>query len=110
MGPTLFCLALRPGLNRFRDEFEREGVEAFAYMDDFSLDLPGIMANAIRAFAFLRRELEDIGIVVNTSKTVALPPKGHAPTAEEIDFAPPKRRCSRCLRRKGDGGRCSDRQ
>ena len=44
------------------------------------------MANTIRAFAFLRRELEDIGIVVNTSKTVALLPKGHAPTAEDISL------------------------
>ena len=59
-------------------------MEAFAYMDDVSLGLTGITANTIRAFAFLRREVEDIGIVVNTSKTVALPPKGHAPTAQEI--------------------------
>ena len=26
----------------------------------------------------------NIGIVVNAAKTVALPPKGHAPTAEKI--------------------------
>ena len=31
MGPALFCLALRPVLKRFREEFEGEGVEAFAY-------------------------------------------------------------------------------
>ncbi|CAN0567638.1 unnamed protein product, partial [Laminaria digitata] len=37
MGPAMFCLALRPGLKRFRQEFEGEGVEAFAYMDDVSL-------------------------------------------------------------------------
>ena len=36
------------------------------------------------AFALLRRELEDIGIMVNTSKTVALPPKSDSPTADEI--------------------------
>ena len=46
----------------------------------------GITANMIRAFAFLRRKLENIGIVVNTSKTVALAPKGYAPTAEEISL------------------------
>ncbi|CAN0528501.1 unnamed protein product, partial [Laminaria digitata] len=39
MGPAMICLALRPGLRRFRQEFEGEGVEAFAYMDDVSLGL-----------------------------------------------------------------------
>ncbi|CAN0546862.1 unnamed protein product, partial [Laminaria digitata] len=39
MGPAMFCLVLRPGLKRFRQEFEGEGVEAFAYMDDVSLGL-----------------------------------------------------------------------
>ncbi|CAM9765244.1 unnamed protein product, partial [Laminaria digitata] len=37
MGPAMFGLVLRPGLKRFRPEFEREGVGAFAYMDDVSL-------------------------------------------------------------------------
>ena len=77
--PAMLCLALRPGLKRFRQEFEREGVEAFAYMDYASLGLTGITANTVRAFAFLRRELDYIGIVVNAAKPVALPPKGHAP-------------------------------
>ena len=61
-------------------------METFAYMDDISLGLMGITANTVRAFAFLRRELHDIGIVVNPAKTVALPPKGHAPTAEEMSL------------------------
>ncbi|CAN0501935.1 unnamed protein product, partial [Laminaria digitata] len=39
MGPEMFCLALRPGLIQFRQEFEGERVEAFAYMDDVSLGL-----------------------------------------------------------------------
>ena len=55
-------------------------------MDDVSLGLAGITANTIRALAFLRRELDDIGIVVNAAKTVALPPKGHASTAEDISL------------------------
>ena len=84
MEPAMFRLALRPGLKRFRQEFEREGVEAFAYMDNVALGLTGITANTIRAFAFLRRELDDIDIVVNAAKTVALPPTGHARTMEEI--------------------------
>ena len=41
-------------------------------MDDVSLGLTGITANTIRAFVFLRQELENIGIVVNTSKTCLL--------------------------------------
>ena len=85
MGPAMFCLGLQPGRERFRVEFE-EGVEAFAYMDDVSLGLTRITADTVRAFAFLRQDLEDIGIVVNPAKTVALPPKGHAPTAEEISL------------------------
>ena len=86
MEPAMFCLALRLELKRFREEFEREGVEAFAYMDDVSLGLMRITADTVRAFAFLRRELEDIGIVVNPAKTIALPPKGYAPTSEEISL------------------------
>ena len=86
MGPAMFFLALRPGLKRFREEFEREGVESFAYVDDVSLDLMRITADTVRAFAFLGRELEDIGIVVNPAKTIALPPKGYAPRAEEISL------------------------
>ena len=66
-------------------------METFAYMDDVSLGLMGITASTVRPFfSFLRLELEDIGIVVNLAQTVALPPKEHAPTAEDI-FAPGKR-------------------
>ncbi|CAN0496882.1 unnamed protein product, partial [Laminaria digitata] len=42
IGPAMFCLELRPGLKRFRQELEGEGVEAFAYMDNVSLGLMGI--------------------------------------------------------------------
>ena len=38
MGST-FCLALRPEMERFREEFEGGGVAAFT--DDISLDLTG---------------------------------------------------------------------
>ena len=64
MGAAMFCLALRRGLKCFRMEFEGEGMEAFAYMDDASLGLKGVTANTVRAFAFLPRGLDDIGIVV----------------------------------------------
>ena len=48
MEPAMFCLALQPGLKRFRQESEREGVKAFAYMDDRPLGLTGITANTVR--------------------------------------------------------------
>ena len=54
MGPAMFCLALRPGLKRFMEEFEREGVRTFAYIDEVSVALMGITANTIIAFASLR--------------------------------------------------------
>ena len=60
-------------------------MEVFVYMDYVSLGLMRITADAIRAFSILRREPEDICIVFN-GKTIALPPKGHAPTAEEISL------------------------
>ena len=41
----MFCLALRPGLKCFREEFEREEVDTCAYMDDISLSLMEVTAN-----------------------------------------------------------------
>ena len=55
-------------------------------MDEISLGLMIITANMIGAIAFLRSDLDDIGIVVNPAEIVALLPKGHAPTAEEASF------------------------
>ena len=82
----MLCLALRPGLKRFKEEFERERVEAFTYMDDVSLGLMGVTDKTVIAFTVLRRELDDIGSVVNPTKNMPLPPKGHAPTAKEISL------------------------
>ena len=87
MGQAMSCLALRLEMKRFREELEGEGVEPFSYMDDVFLGLMGVTANMVRDVAFLRRELEVIGIVLNISKTVAFPPNEHAPTAEKISLA-----------------------
>ena len=38
----------------------------------------------MRVVPFLQYELCKIGTTTNPSKTVALPPKGHVPTPEEI--------------------------
>ena len=40
------------------------------------------MANTARAITFLRRDLENIGIVAYLAKTM-VPPTGHTPTAKE---------------------------
>ena len=74
------------GAEAFRRGARGKGIEAFAYMDGVSLCLVGVTINAVRIFAFLRRELDAIGIVVNPAKTVAIPPTGHAPSAEEISL------------------------
>ena len=63
-----------------------------------------VTAKTVRAFAFLRGELEAIGIVVNIATTVrygmvALTPKGHARTAEDISLLE-----SVDVRIVGDGG------
>ena len=78
MGPATFCLAVRPGLKRFREEFEGEGVEAFAYMDDVSLGLMEFTANTVRASAFLGRELDEAMLLRR--------PKAHVPMVEEISL------------------------
>ena len=58
-------------------------METFANMNDVSLGLMGVTANTVRALSFLRRKPDDIGMVVNPSKTMVLPPKGRAPMPEE---------------------------
>lgn len=34
MGREMYCLALRPGLKRFGEEFKGDGEKAVAYIDD----------------------------------------------------------------------------
>ena len=55
-------------------------------MGDVSPGFMGITSNTIRAFDFLRREWKRSASWSNTSKTVAPPPKGHAPTAKNISL------------------------
>ena len=84
MGPALFCLPLLPVLKRNREDFEPKGVEAFAYLDDVSIGRVEVTSDTVDVVPFLQRGLASIGIAMNPSKTVALPPKGHAPTLDEI--------------------------
>lgn len=84
MDPAIFFLPLRPGLKRLRSVFEAEGVKHFAHMDDVTLGLSGITASTARVVPFLRNELASIGFGSHPNTTMAFPPKGHIPTAEEI--------------------------
>ena len=43
-----------------------------------------ITPNTVEVVPFLQRELSNIGIAISPSKMVALPPKGHVPTPEQI--------------------------
>ena len=97
--PSTFCLALRARLKHFREDLEGERVQASAYMGDIYLGPLGAKANTVRDTSSPRRELDDIGNVVNPTKIVALPPKRHAPTAEEVSLL--EASTSALLKRKG---------
>ena len=73
-------MPLLPVLKQTRAELETKGVEAFTYLDDISIGMMEITPDTVEVVPFLQRELSNIGIVINPSKTVALPPKGHVPT------------------------------
>ena len=80
MGPALYCMPLLAVLKRARAEFEPRGVEAFAYLDDdISIGMMEITPDAVEVVPVLQCELSNIRIAINPSKTVSLPPKGHAP-------------------------------
>ena len=80
----MFCTPLLPVLMRTREEFETKGVESFAYLDNVSIGMVDVASDTVDVVPFLRRVLARIGIVMNPSKTMALPPKGHVPTLDEI--------------------------
>ena len=84
MGPAFFCMPPLPVLKRTRAEFKARVVEAFAYLDDISIGMVQITPDTVGVVPFLMRELSNIGSAINPSKTVALPPKGHVPTPEQI--------------------------
>ena len=77
-------MPLLPVLKRTREEFEPRGVEAFAYLDDISIGMMEITPDTVEVVPFLQRELSNIGVAINPSKTIALPPTGHIPTPEQI--------------------------
>ena len=86
MGRDLFCLPLRRVLMRVREEYESQGVEACAYLDDITIAAHEISPGTVGVVPFLDRELTARGIHLNPGKTVALAPKGHVPTPEDISL------------------------
>ena len=86
MGPALFCLPLRPVLTKVQEEYESQGVEAYAYHDDITIAADEISPGTAGVVPFLERKLTARGINLNPGKTVALTTKGHVPTPEEISL------------------------
>ena len=86
MGPALFCLPLRPVLARVREEYEWQGVETYAHLDDITIAADEILPGTVGVVPFLERELTARDIHLNPGKTIAFAPKGHVPTPEEISL------------------------
>ena len=83
MKPALFCQPLRPVLTRVREEYESQGVEAYAYLDDITIVSHEISPGTVGVVPFLERELTARAINLNSTNKVALAPKGHVPAPEE---------------------------
>lgn len=73
LGPVLFCMLLGTRLAKTRERFEPLGVEPFAYMDDVFLAFLDLTAAAVEPVPFLKHKPMDMGVLVNETKTVALP-------------------------------------
>ena len=82
--PRLFFRPLRPVLTRVREKYDKQGVEAYAYLDDITNAAHEISPRTVGVVSFLERELTARGIHFNQGKTVALAPNGQVPTPEEI--------------------------
>lgn len=86
VGPALFCMPLLPVLERVREEFEPRGVEGCAYCDGISIGhhTRYVTPNTQEVEPLFQHELCEIGIAINPSKPVTLPPEGHVLTPEEL--------------------------
>ena len=82
---------------RVRQEYESQEVEAYAYLDDITIAAHEISPGTVGAadeispgtmgvVPFLEGELTARGIHLNPGKTVALAPKGHVPTPEDVSL------------------------
>lgn len=84
MGPAVSCLPLRPVLMRVREEYESQGVEAYACLDAITIVAHEITPVTVGVVPLLERGLTARGINLNPGKTVTLSPNVHVPTPEDI--------------------------
>ena len=61
-------------------------VEAYAYLDDVTVAADDISPGTVEVVPFLERELTARDVHLNPGKRVALVPKGHVPTPEEMSL------------------------
>ena len=73
-------------LTRAREEYESQGVEDYAYLDEITTAAHEIPRGTVGVVPFLQRELTARGIHLIPGKTVALAPKEHVPTPEETSL------------------------
>ena len=86
MGSLTICLAFATRTKAIQGRIRKRKSRSLAHVDDVSLGLLGITPKTVGDFAFLRQELEDIGILVHTSKTVVLPQMAPTRRADEISL------------------------
>ena len=90
LGPLLFCLALKPAvertMKRFAEKFPDRQVQFFAYMDDITI--VGKADECVEAFAILEEELAALSLMVNKGKTVTTSPDIGAALGCEVDDCP----------------------
>ena len=72
----LFWLPLRPVLMRVREEYESQGVEAYAYPDDITMAAHDIPPGTVGAVPFLEQELTARGIHLNPGEDGCVLPEG----------------------------------
>ena len=87
IGLALFYLPLWPVLTRVREEYESQGVDAYAYLNDITIAAHEISPGTVGVVPFVERELTSRGIHLSAGKTVALAPNGHVPPLEEISLS-----------------------
>lgn len=86
MGPPLLCMPLLSVPKCLREEFEVPGVETFACLDNISIGIKEMTPNSAGVAPSLLDKLCETGIVIRPIKTVALPPKAHVRTPEEMSL------------------------
>ena len=75
MGPALFCLLLRLVLTRVRGEYESQGVEAYAYLEDITIAADEISPGTVGVVPVFER-VDSEGHTPQPGQNGCLGPKG----------------------------------